>query len=146
MQATGFFEWTDEKGEGNGYSLPTGTAPRDKPAGTLRAKIEALIGDAHEAHYIDETIADALEETAADPRFPHTFPQRHWRRYGTDPLPPGAEALDEPFKRLPLVVLAGRVRSLRPANIATAYSTGVVVVNHKNGCGHGKRLPALMVI
>ena len=28
-------------------------------------------------------------------------PARHWRSYGTDPLPTGAEALDEPFRRFP---------------------------------------------
>ena len=28
-------------------------------------------------------------------------PQRHWRRYSTDPLPTGAEALDEPFNAFP---------------------------------------------
>ena len=28
-------------------------------------------------------------------------PQRHWRSYGTDPLPTGAEALDEPFNAFP---------------------------------------------
>jgi hypothetical protein len=25
-------------------------------------------------------------------------PQRHWRSYGTDPLPTGREALEEPFR------------------------------------------------
>ena len=29
------------------------------------------------------------------------IPVRHWRRHGTDPLPPGAEALDEPFDAFP---------------------------------------------
>ena len=28
-------------------------------------------------------------------------PRRHWRSYGTDPLPSGAEALDEPFRAFP---------------------------------------------
>ena len=28
-------------------------------------------------------------------------PRRHWRRHGTDPLPTGAEALDEPFNAFP---------------------------------------------
>jgi hypothetical protein len=28
-------------------------------------------------------------------------PQRHWRSYGNDPLPTGAEALDEPFRAFP---------------------------------------------
>ena len=28
-------------------------------------------------------------------------PKRHWRSYGTDPLPTGREALDEPFRAFP---------------------------------------------
>ena len=28
-------------------------------------------------------------------------PERHWRSYGTDPLPTGREALDEPFRAFP---------------------------------------------
>ena len=40
-------------------------------------------------------------------------PQRHWRSYGTDPLPTGAEALDEPFRRVPVVVHAHHLRSVR---------------------------------
>jgi hypothetical protein len=28
-------------------------------------------------------------------------PRRHWRSYGTDPLPTGGEALDEPFHAFP---------------------------------------------
>jgi hypothetical protein len=28
-------------------------------------------------------------------------PTRHWRSYGTDPLPNGREALDEPFRAFP---------------------------------------------
>jgi hypothetical protein len=38
-------------------------------------------------------------------------PRRHWRSYGTDPLPTGTEALDAPG--LPVVVPADRVRPLR---------------------------------
>ena len=29
------------------------------------------------------------------------IPRRHWRSYGTDPLPTGSEALDEPFRAFP---------------------------------------------
>jgi hypothetical protein len=29
------------------------------------------------------------------------IPPRHWRSYGDDPLPTGAEALDEPFRAFP---------------------------------------------
>jgi hypothetical protein len=28
-------------------------------------------------------------------------PRRHWRSYGTDPLPTGSEAMDEPFSAFP---------------------------------------------
>jgi len=31
----------------------------------------------------------------------HPIPRRHWRRHGTDPLPTGIEALDEPFAAFP---------------------------------------------
>jgi hypothetical protein len=30
-------------------------------------------------------------------------PERYWRSYGTDPLPTGAEALDEPFRGVPVM-------------------------------------------
>ena len=42
-----------------------------------------------------------------------TTPARHWRSYGTSRCPRPAEALDEPFCRLPVVVPANRVRPLR---------------------------------
>ena len=29
------------------------------------------------------------------------IPKRHWRSYGTEPLPTGTEALDEPFRAFP---------------------------------------------
>ena len=28
-------------------------------------------------------------------------PQRHWRSYGTEPLPPASEALNQPFRAFP---------------------------------------------
>ena len=31
----------------------------------------------------------------------HRLPLRHWRSYGNDPLPTGAEALEEPFDAFP---------------------------------------------
>jgi predicted transcriptional regulator len=51
--------------EGRRYSLSPGTAPQDRTADTLSAKIAGLIDAAREAHHDDETIADALEEAAA---------------------------------------------------------------------------------
>jgi hypothetical protein len=32
---------------------------------------------------------------------PRPIPRRHWRSYGNDPLPSGAEALDEPLRAFP---------------------------------------------
>ena len=32
---------------------------------------------------------------------PVTSPKRHWRSYGDQPLPSGAEALNEPFRAFP---------------------------------------------
>jgi hypothetical protein len=43
-----------------------------------------------------------------------TIPARHWRSYGSDPLPTGEQALDEPLNAFPSWFLPGRVRSLRP--------------------------------
>ena len=43
----------------------------------------------------------ALQARGSGVNFGRTPPQRHWRRHGTDPLPTGAEALDEPFNAFP---------------------------------------------
>jgi hypothetical protein len=32
---------------------------------------------------------------------PRPVPRRHWRSYGSDPLPSGHEALDEPLRAFP---------------------------------------------
>ena len=40
-------------------------------------------------------------------------PRRHWRSYGTDPLPSGAEAMGEPFAAFPEAHVRWRHRSLR---------------------------------
>jgi hypothetical protein len=40
----------------------------------------------------------ALRLHVANPR---TLPDRHWRSYGTEPLPTAAEALDQPFRAFP---------------------------------------------
>jgi hypothetical protein len=50
----------------------------------------------------------------------HT-PRRHWRGYGNDPLPSGAEALDEPFNAFPswsLRVECGRCGNVQMVNQA----------------------------
>ena len=37
---------------------------------------------------------------------PAPKPERYWRAYGTDPLPTGAEAMDEPFAAFPSWLLS----------------------------------------
>ena len=46
-------------------------------------------------------------------------PKRHWRSYGDDQLPTGAEALDEPFARSP----RGSCASPATAAARTGWST-----------------------
>jgi hypothetical protein len=43
----------------------------------------------------------ALQSRGSGVSFARTRPQRHWRRYGTDRLPTGEEALDETFAAFP---------------------------------------------
>ena len=56
-----------------------------------------------------------------------TVPQRHWRTYGNDPLPTGAEALDEPFNAFPSWFLriecdrCGKVQMGQPGALRAAY-------------------------
>ena len=63
-------------------------------------------------------------------------PQRHWRSYGSDPLPSGPDALDEPLA-LSLMVLAdhcdrcGKVRMLNETHAARA---GPPIVRSSSGC------------
>jgi hypothetical protein len=52
---------------------------------------------------------------------------RHWRIYGTDPLPTGAEALDEPFNAFPSWFLriecdrCGKVQMVNQVHSPQAY-------------------------
>ena len=54
-------------------------------------------------------------------------PQRHWRSYGNDPLPTGAEALDEPFAAFPSWFMrvtcerCGQERMFNEAHSSTAH-------------------------
>jgi hypothetical protein len=54
---------------------------------------------------------------------PRPIPRRHWFSYGTDPLPTGAEALDEPFSAFPSWFLriecdrCGKVQMVNEAHI-----------------------------
>jgi hypothetical protein len=52
-------------------------------------------------------------------------PQRHWRSYGTDPLPTAAEAVNEPFRAFPSWFL--RIECDRCGKVAMvneAHTTG----------------------
>ena len=72
------------------------------------------------------------------------IPTRHWRSYGTDPLPTGSEALDEPFRAFPSWFLritcdrCGKDRMLNEAHIEAERScrsaTSSRAMRH-DGCG-----------
>ena len=49
-------------------------------------------------------------------------PERYWRSYGDDPLPAGAEAIDEPFAAFPSW-LCGSVRPLRQGPLSSSRPT-----------------------
>jgi hypothetical protein len=74
-------------------------------------------------------------------------PQRHWRSYGTEPLPTPAEAMNEPFRAFPSWFL--RIECDRCGKVSMlneAHTTGrrremplrslIVRMRHK-GCGGG---------
>jgi hypothetical protein len=54
-------------------------------------------------------------------------PRRHWRSYGNDPLPSGAEALDEPFAAFPSWFMritcerCGKAQMVNKAHSAQSY-------------------------
>ena len=64
-------------------------------------------------------------------------PQRHWRSYGTDPLPTGAEALAEPFAAFPSWFLritcdrCGKDRMRSPAALAQLRRGAVSSVHRR---------------
>jgi hypothetical protein len=49
----------------------------------------------------DAPMARAREMGPRASRMSRAPPRRHWRSYGNDPLPTGAEAMDEPFGAFP---------------------------------------------
>jgi hypothetical protein len=72
-------------------------------------------------------------------------PRRHWRSYGNDPLPTGAEALDEPFAAFPSWFMrvtcerCGHERMFNEAH-ASAAQRGMLIRNildkmWHDGCG-----------
>jgi hypothetical protein len=46
------------------------------------------------------------------------IPKRHWRSDGNDPLPTGAEALDEPFNAFPSCDRCGKVQMVNQVHYA----------------------------
>ena len=74
-------------------------------------------------------------------------PQRHWRSYGTDPLPTGAEALAEPFRAFPswfLRITCDRCGKDRMVNEAHARVARPPILRdilkrmRHDGCGGGR--------
>jgi hypothetical protein len=73
------------------------------------------------------------------------IPVRHWRSYGTDPLPTGREALDEPLAAFPLWFLriecdrCGKVQMVNEAHARwrdRILRTILARLRH-DGCGNG---------
>jgi hypothetical protein len=72
-----------------------------------------------------------------------TVPKRHWRSYGNDPLPTGAEALDEPFAAFPswfIRVTCERCGQERMFNEVHSAQPGMLVRDildkmRHDGCG-----------
>jgi hypothetical protein len=71
-------------------------------------------------------------------------PKRHWRSYGNDPLPSGAEALDEPFSAFPSWFLriecdrCGKVQMVNQVHMkrgATMLIRDILARMRHDGCG-----------
>src|ERR1700733_2529436 len=77
-------------------------------------------------------------------------PKRHWRSYGNDPLPTGAEAMDEPFNAFPSWFLriecdrCGKVQMVNQVHSAQAYMAIRVILDRMrhDGCGGRSCSPA----
>ena len=74
---------------------------------------------------------------------PQPVPKRHWRTYGNDPLPTGAEALDEPFAAFPSWFLriecdrCGKVQMVNEAHSARRAMPirDILAKMRHDGCG-----------
>jgi len=70
---------------------------------------------------------------------------RHWRSYGNDPLPTGAEALDEPFAAFPSWFLriecdrCGKVQMINevPSAQRAMLIRAILAKMRHDGCGGG---------
>jgi hypothetical protein len=101
----------------------------------------------------DEVIQLVEEWKCAAARIPmmtarRPVPHRHWRSYGDDKLPTGAEALDEPFSAFPSWFLritcdrCGKDRMLNEAHTAQRdmLIRAIIAKMRHDGCGgqHGR--------
>jgi len=74
---------------------------------------------------------------------PRPIPRRHWFSYGTDPLPTGAEALDEPLSAFPSWFLriecdrCGKVQMVNEAHARWRDRTlrAILARMRHDGCG-----------
>ena len=79
-------------------------------------------------------------------------PERYWRSYGTDPLPIGAEAMDEPFSAFPSWLLritcdrCGKDRMFAETHFAQRDMTLREIVQRMrhDGCGGRAGRPELV--
>jgi hypothetical protein len=70
-------------------------------------------------------------------------PARHWRSYGTDPLPTSAEAVSEPFNAFPSWVMriecdrCGKVRMINETHMQrrTMLIRDIITKMRHDGCG-----------
>ena len=75
------------------------------------------------------------------------FPKRHWRSYGSDPLPTGAEALDEPFNAFPswfLGIECDRCGKVQMVNQAHMSRSDMPMVSALTKQGKRPPVPPLM--
>jgi hypothetical protein len=71
------------------------------------------------------------------------IPTRHWRSYGTEPLPTGAEALEEPFAAFPSWFMritcdqCGKDRMLNEAHMkrSDVLIRDIIARMRHDGCG-----------
>jgi hypothetical protein len=71
------------------------------------------------------------------------IPTRHWRSYGTEPLPTGEEALEEPFRAFPSWFMritcdrCGKDRMLNEAHMkrSDVPIRDIIARMRHNGCG-----------
>ena len=81
-------------------------------------------------------------------------PRRHWFSYGTDPLPTGSEALDEPFSAFPSWFLriecdrCGKVQMVNEVHMKRGAMPirDIIARMPRDGCGGRQRSPRRLVL